>query len=229
MDSVTSLRAILAKQAQTDKHHATKKTAPGTPYPTIVPPLSSVPLLRYPTVDAPGISCMSAMAPGSLRGHGTSYTPSRGTDAPDANKPKYKDSRESDHQAPSKTAMKQSNLPPPSNQTVSSSHPKRTITWSYQTPNNPAPSQSAFGSSIAGSILAFTSTWNSAGAPTPPLRRGDVETYTHAAETQNMNDTTKVARTLTPFRGSIWEPEDDEWMDVDAYVPTRPPLTPRHS
>jgi hypothetical protein len=47
----------------------------------------------------------------------------------------------------------------------------------------------------------------------------NLNTYTNTAEAQNIKDTMEAARAMTPLKGSIWEPEDDEWMDVDAYVP----------
>jgi hypothetical protein len=31
-----------------------------------------------------------------------------------------------------------------------------------------------------------------------------------------MNATLAAAREISPFKGSVWEPEDDEWLEVDA-------------
>jgi hypothetical protein len=67
------------------------------------------------------------------------------------------------------------------------------------------------------STLSLTSTLKFAPPLTPAgLQHFDYNSTVLKAGGELMSATLAAARDISPFKGSVWEPEDDEWSEVDA-------------
>jgi hypothetical protein len=110
----------------------------------------------------------------------------------------------------------------------------RKISWADQAAN-PASSdlaseQAALGSKDddgssadkSGSTLSFTSTFDSASVLAPPVPAARPQGYKtiRKAEGKLMSATLASARSISPYKGNMWDPEEEEWGDASKVVET---------
>jgi hypothetical protein len=113
----------------------------------------------------------------------------------------------------------------PTTPTANKKPSARRISWADQT--NPAPSdtaseQSTLGSKAddekTGSTLSLTSTLDfprPTSLPTPLLALHGHKTI-RKPQAKIMSSTLAAAREISPYKGNPWDPDDDEWAEVDA-------------
>jgi len=93
----------------------------------------------------------------------------------------------------------------------------RSISWADQTspaPSEPPSEKAALGSKDDDDKTSSTLSLSSNSSHTPPAHLDGSKTI-RAPQGKIMSSTLAIARDISPHKGSLWDPDDDEWAEVD--------------